>query len=157
MMNLNEKQEKSLDAFRSFVENSEYFTRQDILNFTDETKTHKKLGVIRPWFLCNISEKVDRGEWKFPEINGTSSSPVVAEDTTVSLATHASAARTETAEMVTNVIEFPMNSESYVPSKVNGYVKFGHYADVKTIKKSGNFYPISVSYTHLTLPTNREV
>ena len=134
-MNMNEKQEKSLDAFRSFV-GSEYFTRKDILNFTDETKTHKELGVIKPWFLVDVCEKVDRGEWKFPEINGVSTIPVVTEDTTVSLATHATAARAETTEMVSNVIEFPMNSESYVPAKVNGYLKFGNYNDVKTIKKS---------------------
>tara|TARA_Y100000817_G_scaffold176832_1_gene138120 strand:+ start:2707 stop:3936 length:1230 start_codon:yes stop_codon:yes gene_type:complete len=144
MMNLNDKQEKSLDAFRSFV-GSEYFTRKDILNFTDETKTHKELGVIKPWFLVDVCEKVDRGEWKFPEINGVSTIPVVTEDTTVSLATHATAARAETAEMVSNVVEFPMNTESYVPAKVNGYVKFGHYADVKTIKKSGQFYPIFIT------------
>ncbi len=143
-MNLNDKQEKSLDAFRSFV-GSEYFTRKDILNFTDETKTHKELGVIKPWFLVDVCEKVDRGEWKFPEINGVSTIPVVTEDTTVSLATHATAARAETAEMVSNVVEFPMNTESYVPAKVNGYVKFGHYADVKTIKKSGQFYPIFIT------------
>ena len=143
-MNLNDKQEKSLDAFRSFV-GSEYFTRKDILNFTDETKTHKELGVIKPWFLVDVCEKVDRGEWKFPEINGVSTIPVVTEDTTVSLATHATAARAETTEMVSNVVEFPMNTESYVPAKVNGYVKFGHYADVKTIKKSGQFYPIFIT------------
>ena len=143
-MNLNDKQEKSLDAFRSFV-GSEYFTRKDILNFTDETKTHKELGVIKPWFLVDVCEKVDRGEWKFPEINGVSTIPVVTEDTTVSLATHATAARAETTEMVSNVVEFPMNTESYVPAKVNWYVKFGHYADVKTIKKSGQFYPIFIT------------
>ena len=58
-MMLNEKQEKSLDAFRSFVGN-ESFTRKDISRFTDETKTHKELGVIRPWFLVDVCEKIDR-------------------------------------------------------------------------------------------------
>ena len=142
-MSMSEKQVESLSAFRSFV-GSDTFTRQDYQEFKPKAK---EMGVILPRFLIrnNFSEKIDRGEWKFPEINGTSSSPVVAEDTTVSLATNVAAARTETAEMVTNVIEFPMNSESYVPSKVNGYVKFGHYADVKTIKKSGNFYPIFIT------------
>ncbi len=142
-MNMNEKQIESLSAFRSFV-GSDTFTRQDYQEFKPKAK---EMGVILPRFLIrnNFSEKIDRGEWRFPEINGTSSAAVVEEDTTVSLATHTSAARTETAEMVTNVIEFPMNSESYVPSKVNGYVKFGHYSDVKTIKKSGNFYPIFIT------------
>jgi len=140
-MNINERQSKSIDAFRSFLGSSEYFTRKDILNFTDETGTHEKLGVIRPWFLCNLAEKVGRGEWKFPILTGTSSE-VVKTESTVSLA---AVSKMETPEMVSNVIEFPMNSESYVPAKVDGYVKFGHYADVKTIKKSSNFYPVFIT------------
>ena len=146
MMNVNmtDKQVESMSAFRSFV-GSDTFTRQDYENFKSRAKDS---GVILPRFLIrnNFSEKVGRGEWKFPEVNGTSSVSNVAEDATVSLATHATAARVESAEMVTNVIEFPKNaSESYVPSKVDGYVKFGHYNDVKTIKKSGNFYPIFIT------------
>jgi len=146
MMNVNmtDKQVESMSAFRSFV-GSDTFTRQDYENFKSRAKDS---GVILPRFLIrnNFSEKVGRGEWKFPEVNGTSSVSNVAEDATVSLATHATAARVESAEMVTNVIEFPKNaSESYVPSKVDGYVKFGHYSDVKTIKKSGNFYPIFIT------------
>ena len=47
---------------------------------------------------------------------------------------------------VSNVIEFPKTeTESYVPSKVKGYVKFGHYNDIKTIAKSGQFYPIFIT------------
>ena len=146
MMNVNmtDKQVESMSAFRSFV-GSDTFTRQDYENFKSKAKDS---GIILPRFLIrnNFSEKVGRGEWKFPEVNGTSSVSTVVEDATVSLATHATAARVESAEMVTNVIEFPNNaSESYVPSKVNGYVKFGHYNDVKTIKKSGNFYPIFIT------------
>jgi MoxR-like ATPase len=145
-MNMNERQSKSVDAFQSFLGNSEYFTRKDILRFTDETKTHKKLGVIRPWFLCDMADKVGRGEWRFPSLNGTSSE-VVKNDSTISLATHATAVmETEKVSMASNVIEFPKNaSESYVPAKVDGYVKFGHYADVKTIKKSANFYPVFIT------------
>ena len=146
MMNVNmtDKQVESMSAFRSFV-GSDTFTRQDYENFKSKAKDS---GIILPRFLIrnNFSEKVGRGEWKFPEVNGTSSASTVVEDATVSLATHATAARVESAEMVTNVIEFPKNaSESYVPSKVDGYVKFGHYNDVKTIKKSGNFYPIFIT------------
>ena len=146
MMNVNmtDKQVESMSAFRSFV-GSDTFTRQDYENFKSKAKDS---GIILPRFLIrnNFSEKVGRGEWKFPEVNGTSSVSTVVEDATVSLETHATAARVESAEMVTNVIEFPKNaSESYVPSKVDGYVKFGHYNDVKTIKKSGNFYPIFIT------------
>ncbi len=142
-MMLNEKQEKSLDAFRSFV-GSEYFTRKDISRFTDETKTHKELGVIRPWFLVDVCEKIDRGEYRFPTVNGTSTE-TVDESNVVSLATNV-AMKSEEVSMATNVIEFPKTeSESYVPARVGEYVKFGHYGDVKTIKKSGQFYPVFIT------------
>ena len=143
-MNINEKQAESLSAFRSFV-GSETFTRQDYQDF--KTKA-KELNVVLPRFLIrnNFSEKVDRGEWRFPSLNGTSSE-VVENDNTISLATHATEVmETEKVSMASNVIEFPKNaSESYVPAKVDGYVKFGHYADVKTIKKSANFYPVFIT------------
>ena len=143
-MNMNEKQVESLSAFRSFV-GSETFTRQDCRDFKAKAK---ELNVVLPRFLIrnHFSEKVGKGEWKFPSLNGTSSE-VVENDNTVSLATHATAAmETEKVSMASNVIEFPKNAaESYVPAKVNGYVKFGHYADVKTIKKSANFYPVFIT------------
>ena len=142
-MMLNEKQEKSLDAFRSFVGN-EIFTRKDISRFTDETKTHKELGVIRPWFLVDVCEKIDRGEYRFPTVNG-SSTETVDESNVVSLATNV-AMKSEEVSMASNVIEFPnTDKESYVPSRVKEYVKFGHYGDVKTIKKSGQFYPVFIT------------
>ena len=48
--------------------------------------------------------------------------------------------------LASNVIEFPKNvTETYVPTKVSNYVKFGHYNDVKTIKKSGLFYPVFIT------------
>ncbi len=142
-MMLNEKQEKSLDVFRSFVGN-EYFTRKDVIRFTDETKSHKKFWVIRPWFLVDVCEKIDRGEYRFPTVNG-SSTETVDESNVVSLATNV-AMKSEEVSMASNVIEFPKTEkESYVPSRVKEYVKFGHYGDVKTIKKSGQFYPVFIT------------
>ena len=136
---MSDKQVESLSAFRNFV-GSETFTRQDYQNFKS---TAKDLKIVLPRFLLrnNFSEKVDRATWRFPTVTGTSSE-VVSIESTVSLA---AVSKMETPEMVSNVIEFPMNSESYVPAKVDGYVKFGHYADVKTIKKSSNFYPVFIT------------
>ena len=143
VMNMNDKQVESVSAFRSFV-GSDTFTRK---NYNEFKPKAKELKVVLPSFLIHsstpLSEKVGRGVWKFPEVNGTSTK--VVEDTTVSFATNVASVRTETPEMVSNVIEFPKNTESYVPSKVNGYVKFGHYADVKIIKKAGSFYPVFIT------------
>jgi len=147
MKQLNTKQLKSLEAFRSYV-GSDTFTKSDYNEFKVKLD---ELGVISPRFLFRNSfcEKVARGVYRFPEMSDgipVITKPQISEETTVSLATHATAAPIETPNMVSNVIEFPKTeTESYVPSKVKGYVKFGHYNDIKTIAKSGQFYPIFIT------------
>ena len=139
MMNLSENQEKSLDAFRSFV-GSDTFTRADYTEFKSRAK---ELDVILPRFLLrnNMCEKIDRGEYRFPSVNGTSSETISTDTSSM-----VSLAKTEEISMATNVIEFPnTDKESYVPSRVKEYVKFGHYGDVKIIKKSGQFYPVFIT------------
>ena len=151
MMNVN-----MTPARKKFVELAQAeFGEGGVLSKEDVLKFRAKHNLGWPSWFVRSPYKVDRGMYKLPTMDGNLdidvsipavSESVVAENTTVSLATHATAARVESAEMVTNVIEFPKNStESYVPSKVDGYVKFGHYNDVKTIKKSGQFYPIFIT------------
>ena len=151
MMNVN-----MTPARKKFVEVAQAeFGEGGVLSKQQVTDIKEKYSLGWPSWFVRSPFKVDRGMYKLPTMDGNLdievsipavSESVVAENTTVSLATHATAARVESAEMVTNVIEFPQNStESYVPSKVEGYVKFGHYNDVKTIKKSGQFYPIFIT------------
>ena len=151
MMNVN-----MTPARKKFVEVAQAeFGESAVLSKEQVTNVKEKNNLGWPSWFVRSPYKVDRGMYKLPTMDGNLdidvsipavSESVVAEDATVSLATHATAARVESAEMVTNVIEFPQNStESYVPSKVEGYVKFGHYNDVKTIKKSGQFYPIFIT------------
>ena len=137
MSNLSEKQTESMNAFRSFV-GSDSFTRADYSDFKSRAK---ELDVILPRFLIrnNVCEKINRGEYRFPTVNGTSTE-------TVDTSNMVSPEKTEEVSLATNVIEFPKNvTESYVPAKVSNYVKFGHYNDVKTIKKSGQFYPVFIT------------
>jgi len=106
------------------------------------------------WFVRS-PYKVGRGMYKLPSIDGvleienavSTATEISEESNMVSLATNSSAAmKTEEVSMASNVIEFPKNvTESYVPAKVSNYVKFGHYGDVKTIKKSGQFYPVFIT------------
>ena len=127
MSNLSEKQTESMNAFRSFV-GSDSFTRADYSDFKSRAK---ELDVILPRFLIrnNVCEKINRGEYRFPTVNGTSTE-------TVDTSNMVSPEKTEEVSLATNVIEFPKNvTESYVPAKVSNYVKFGHYGDVKIIKK----------------------
>jgi len=149
MMNVN-----MTPARKKFVEVAQAeFGEGAVLSKEQVVDVKEKNSLGWPSWFVRSPYKVARGMYKLPTMDGNLEIEVsiiptetVVEDTTVALATHATAARVETADMVTNVIEFPKNStESYVPSKVDGYVKFGHFSDVKTIKKSGNFYPIFIT------------
>jgi MoxR-like ATPase len=98
------------------------------------------LSKYAPSFIWKSENKVRRGVFRIPEINGN-----VATDAKVAFVPMATEEKKEVA-LATNVIEFPKNeTESYVPTKVGNYVKFGHYGDVKTIKKSGQFYPVFIT------------
>ncbi len=98
------------------------------------------LSKYAPAFIWEAENKVRRGVYRIPEINGN-----VATDTKVAFVPMATEEEKEVS-LATNVIEFPKNEmESYVPAKVSNYVKFGHYSDVKTIKKSGQFYPVFIT------------
>ena len=90
-----------------------------------------------PSFIWKPENKVRRGIFRIPE-NGVN-------DSMVEFMPMATEEKKEVS-LATNVIEFPKNvTESYVPAKVGNYVKFGHYNDVKTIKKSGQFYPVFIT------------
>ena len=139
-MSLSEKQVESMDAFRTFV-GSETFSRNDYEAFKSKAK---ELSVIQPRFLFKngVTSKIDRSTWMFPDAtNGAS------ETAKVSLSVGSSAVEEKKEVLLaSNVIEFPKNiTETYVPTKVSNYVKFGHYNDVKTIKKSGLFYPVFIT------------
>ena len=104
--------------------------------------TENKIGW--PSWFTSKKYRVSRGEWKLPSINGTLEIENVA-DAKVAFVPMVTEEEKEVS-LATNVIEFPKNvTESYVPAKVSNYVKFGHYNDVKTIKKSGQFYPVFIT------------
>lgn len=133
-----------MDAFRAFV-GSETFSRNDYEAFKSKAR---ELSVIQPRFLFKngITSKIDRSTWIFPDttngITEPSSESPVASLSVVSPVIE----KKEEVLLASNVIEFPKNiTETYVPTKVSNYVKFGHYNDVKIIKKSGLFYPVFIT------------
>ena len=135
-------------AISEFGENA-VLSKEQVLDF------RKKHDLGWPSWFVRSPFKVGRGMYKLPSIDGAleienvvSTAIVIPEESNmVSLATNSTAAmKTEEVSMASNVIEFPKNeTESYVPSRVGNYVKFGHYGDVKTIKKSGQFYPVFIT------------
>jgi hypothetical protein len=141
-MSFTKRQEKAIDSLRSYLGGRNTFSRDDIMNFVEDD-FFKQRNVMKPWFLIDRIPRSERGTDKiydFP-FGGSMVSDV---SNSESMVAYAKPVKKETPEMVSNVIEFP-KTESYVPEKVNGYVKFGHYGDVKIIKKAGSFYPVFIT------------
>ena len=142
VMSFTKRQEKAIDSLRSYLGGRNTFSRDDIMNFVEDD-FFKQRNVMKPWFLIDRIPRSERGTDKIYDFPfGVSMVSDVSNSE--SMVAYAKPVKKETPEMVSNVIEFP-KTESYVPEKVNGYVKFGHYGDVKIIKKAGSFYPVFIT------------
>jgi len=133
MSNLTEKRTEIVKGLEKVFPDREV-TMKQLMEWAEK----EGLSKYAPSFIWKGENKVRRGVFRIPEIGANVADakvafvPMATEEKEVSLAT--------------NVIEFPKNvTESYVPAKVGNYVKFGHYNDVKTIKKSGQFYPVFIT------------
>jgi len=129
MSNLSEKRTKIVESLGKIFPNREV-TMKQLMGWAE----NEGLSKYAPSFIWKNENKIRRGVYRIPDIGvrGTKVASVpkaTKEDNMISMAT--------------NVIEFP--TESYVPAKVSNYVKFGHYNDVKTIKKSKQFYPVFIT------------
>ena len=134
MSNLNEKQTEIVRGLEKGFPDREVTMKQLM-----EWAENEGLSKYAPSFIWKSGNKVRRGVFRIPEIGANVA------DAKVAFVPMATEEKKEVA-LATNVIEFPKNeTESYVPTRVGNYVKFGHYADVKTIKKSGQFYPIFIT------------
>ncbi len=135
MSNLTEKRTEIVKGLEKVFPDREV-TMKQLMEWAES----EGLSKYAPSFIWEAENKVRRGVYRIPEINGN-----VATDAKVAFVPMATEEKKEVA-LATNVIEFPKNeTESYVPTKVGNYVKFGHYGDVKTIKKSGQFYPVFIT------------
>jgi len=134
MSNLSEKQTEIVRGLEKGFPDREVTMKQLM-----EWAENEGLSKYAPSFIWKSGNKVRRGVFRIPEIGANVA------DAKVAFVPMATEEKKEVA-LATNVIEFPKNeTESYVPAKVGNYVKFGHYADVKTIKKSGQFYPVFIT------------
>ena len=121
VMSFTKRQEKAIDSLRSFLGGSSTFSRDDIYRFIEDADFKTK-NVMKPWFLIDRIPRSERGADKiydFPYGESLAPSAPAPE----SVVAYAKPVEVEKPKMVSNVIEFPSNTESYVPSKVNGYVK----------------------------------
>ena len=114
-------------------------SRQELMDWA----TNCGLSKYAPSFVWQSENSVRRGGFRIPTLDENGNLVTLAKP--MPKAPVVEIPMTESPN-VSNVIEFPKTeTESYVPSKVNGYVKFGHYNDIKTIAKSGQFYPIFIT------------
>ena len=114
-------------------------SRQELMDWA----TNCGLSKYAPSFVWQSENSVRRGVFRIPTLDESGNLVTLARPMP-----KAPVVETPMVESpnISNVIEFPKTeTESYVPSKVNGYVKFGHYNDIKTIAKSGQFYPIFIT------------
>ena len=114
-------------------------SRQELMDWA----TNCGLSKYAPSFVWQSENSVRRGIFRIPTLDENGNLVTLARPMP-----KAPVVETPMVESpnISNVIEFPKTeTESYVPSKVNGYVKFGHYNDIKTIAKSGQFYPIFIT------------
>ena len=114
-------------------------SRQELMDWA----TNCGLSKYAPSFVWTPENSVRRGVFRIPTLDENGNLVTLARPMP-----KAPVVETPMVESpnISNVIEFPKTeTESYVPSKVNGYVKFGHYNDIKTIAKSGQFYPIFIT------------
>ena len=114
-------------------------SRQELMDWA----TNCGLSKYAPSFVWQSENSVRRGVFRIPTLDENGDLVTLARPMP-----KAPVVETPMVESpnISNVIEFPKTeTESYVPSKVKGYVKFGHYNDIKTIAKSGQFYPIFIT------------
>ena len=129
-----------MNAVKSELGDVVTITRQDILMICE------KYNLSRPvWLTKDESRRVGRGMYSLND-GAASAKP----SKSVPKADIASAVPVAQVTEVANASDMQMalhGSEaiSLVPSKANGYVPFGHFADVRMIIKSRKFYPTYVT------------
>jgi hypothetical protein len=122
MIDLNKKQLQQLEVIQS-VYKSDTVTRAQINDLV------KKKKISNPSWLKSSKYKIDRGVYKLPSNNSTSTVTQVDVPKT----------NTEAAYVVSSL------TDNVVPSLIPNFVNFGNYTDIKNIVKSKKFYPVFIT------------
>lgn len=110
-----------------------------VLTRAEVLQVCERVGIKQPaWLTNNPEARVGRGQYNLLIALGEDNDddPPVTEDVEFDLAKVAMATPQVTTE--------PLGA-SLVPSRVKGYVPFGHYTDIRSILKSGRFYPTYIT------------
>ena len=135
-----------LDAVKSVLGDIKTIDRQQILNVCAKKKTP-----YPNWLTLDPNLRAGRGMYSLVNIRASGRRPKVKNEKTVKtvlapVMPTVPTAAINSAEMAIAAINLNIPSAvNLVPEKAKGYVPFGHFADVRTIIKSGRFYPMYIT------------
>ena len=131
-----------LDAVKSVLGDIETIDRQQILNVCAKKKTP-----YPNWLTLDPNLRAGRGMYSLMNIRASGRPKVKNEKTVLApVMPTVPTAVINSAEMAIAAINLNIPSAvNLVPEKAKGYVPFGHFADVRTIIKSGRFYPMYIT------------
>ena len=106
------------------------------------------------WFVNDPANKVSRGMYRIPAIDNLNPvvetfekvDEIIMETVNMPSLDVTDTSSLETVNMALAAVKLDVEPmQSFVPSKVTGYVPFGHFSDVRSIVKSKKFYPIYIT------------
>jgi hypothetical protein len=141
---------KSVDKRQAFLNavieqfgERETITRQEIIEVCNE------YDLSRPvWLTKNPDFRAGRGRYTLPKLDGVSAVKAVKKtrgNKVAPLKNIVPVTNSVINMAPTAVGTAPVEETSLVPSKIKGYVPFGHYNDVRTIIASRKFYPLFIT------------
>ena len=131
-----------LDAVKSVLGDIVTIDRQQIINVCAKKKTP-----YPNWLTLDPKLRAGRGMYSLVNIRASGRPKVKNEKTVLApVMPTVPTAAINSAEMAIAAINLNIPSAvNLVPEKAKGYVPFGHFADVRTIIKSGRFYPMYIT------------
>ena len=123
---------------QDFVNHAYKMFGKDVLTIDELKQANKKFGCKYPpqWLTKNKDFKVDTKKYKLP-LDGDLT--VTKTETEKVLDTQVNETKTEAAYVVSSL------TGNIVPKKDPVFVSFGNYPDIKSIIKSGKFYPVFIT------------
>jgi len=124
---------------KDFVKHAFEMFNKDVLTIDELKQANAKFGCKYPpqWLTKNKNYKVDKKTYKLP-IDGEDI-PVIKTETVKVSETPVNETKHEAAYIVSSL------TGDIVPKKDPIFVSFGNYPDIKSIVKSGKFYPVFIT------------
>jgi midasin (ATPase involved in ribosome maturation) len=123
-------------AREMFGKDTDVLSREQVLAVCEEHSIN-----YPTWLTNDPANRAGRGMYRLPVPSKkvAKSAPAVLP----SAVEHSAA----TVDMALAVVPLHSNTQqiSLIPEKANGYVPFGHFSDVRSIIKSGKFYPVYIT------------